>query len=139
MNPSTESPCIGICSTVYGDDICRGCKRHYLEVIDWNRYDAAQKQAINARLQQQIETITALFVVIEDPRKLKTQLDKIALRPPIYLHPLCWAYELLRLKSQHITTLSEYGLRARPPYDALTVNGLFTALDDHLYKFVTAV
>jgi predicted Fe-S protein YdhL (DUF1289 family) len=135
MNPSTESPCIGICSTVYGDNICRGCKRHYLEVIDWNRYDAPQKQAINGRLQQHIETVVAEFIVIEDEKKLKTQLDQVALRPPIYPNPLCWAYELLRLKSQQMTDLRDYGLRAKPPYDALTVNGLFTALDDKLYAF----
>ena len=30
------TPCIGICSTVYGDEVCRGCKRTFTEVIDWN-------------------------------------------------------------------------------------------------------
>jgi len=133
MNSSTESPCIGICSTVYGDNICRGCKRGYLEVIDWNRYDPPQKQAINQRLQQQIETVVADFVIIEDEEKLKSQLDQVALRPPIYSSPFFWAYELLRLKAIQIDNLSAYGLRAKPPYYTLTANGLFTKIDDRLY------
>lgn len=30
------TPCQGMCSTIYGDDFCLGCGRHYQEVIDWN-------------------------------------------------------------------------------------------------------
>ena len=29
----TRTPCVGICSTTYGDDVCRGCKRFSFEVI----------------------------------------------------------------------------------------------------------
>ena len=46
----SDSPCIGICSTTYGDNICCGCNRHYLEVINWNTYSDEVKLAINLRL-----------------------------------------------------------------------------------------
>jgi hypothetical protein len=47
----TDSPCIGICSTTnVGDDICRGCGRTAIEVIEWNRYTDQKKVEINERL-----------------------------------------------------------------------------------------
>lgn len=51
----TDSPCIGICSTTnVGDDICRGCGRTAIEVIEWNTYSNQQKIEINERLKNQI-------------------------------------------------------------------------------------
>lgn len=131
--PLTESPCIGICSTVYGDNICRGCKRDYREVIDWNRYLLIKKKTINQRLQEQIETVTARFIDIESPEQLKLKLMQVALRPLLYDSPLCWAYELLRLKARQIILLSDYGLQAKTPYEMITPSALFTKLDDELY------
>ncbi|MCD8524878.1 MAG: DUF1289 domain-containing protein [Gammaproteobacteria bacterium] len=48
----TNSPCVGICSTTFGDDVCYGCHRTYLEVIQWNTLNDAQKDSINRRLLQ---------------------------------------------------------------------------------------
>lgn len=45
-----DNPCIGVCSTTYGDEICRGCKRTVEEIRDWNRYSKEQKENINKRL-----------------------------------------------------------------------------------------
>ena len=129
-----ESPCIGICSTVYGDDICRGCKRHYLEVIDWNGYLDTQKRIINLRLQSQIDMIVAQFIEVTHQDRLKWQLDQVALRPPIYDSPLYWGYELLRLKAKEIHALSLFGLQATPPYQTLSPNQLLTQIDDKLYQ-----
>jgi predicted Fe-S protein YdhL (DUF1289 family) len=30
-----DTPCIAICSTTNGDDICRGCGRTFEEVTNW--------------------------------------------------------------------------------------------------------
>lgn len=46
----TKSPCVGICSTTFGDDICFGCKRTYLEVIQWNTFSDKEKNKVNQRL-----------------------------------------------------------------------------------------
>jgi len=51
-NKSIKTPCVGLCSTVYGDTVCRGCKRFHHEVINWNGYDDAQKRAVWLRLEQ---------------------------------------------------------------------------------------
>ena len=45
-----KTPCIGLCSTVYGDAVCRGCKRYDAEIIAWNGYDEARKEAVTRRL-----------------------------------------------------------------------------------------
>ncbi|MEO1955257.1 MAG: DUF1289 domain-containing protein, partial [Gammaproteobacteria bacterium] len=39
MTRSVKTPCIGVCSTVFGDEVCRGCKRFQNEVIEWNSYN----------------------------------------------------------------------------------------------------
>ena len=46
----TLSPCIGTCSTVSGDDICKGCLRTFDEVITWHTLSDKQKISINQRL-----------------------------------------------------------------------------------------
>ncbi len=45
-----ESPCVGRCSTTYGDDICKGCGRTFLEVVNWIIFDDDEKSAVWARL-----------------------------------------------------------------------------------------
>jgi len=49
----TDSPCVGVCSTTNcGDDICMGCGRTAMEVIEWNTYSDEKKIAINVRLKK---------------------------------------------------------------------------------------
>ena len=45
-----RSPCIGVCSTTYGDLICRGCYRFAHEVTQWNGYEPAQQTVVLERL-----------------------------------------------------------------------------------------
>lgn len=51
------TPCAGRCSTVFGDAVCRGCRRFNHEVIQWNTYSAEQKQSIWKRLDAQLDQI----------------------------------------------------------------------------------
>lgn len=45
-----ESPCIGYCSTTFGDDVCLGCGRSANEVIEWIFLSPAEKQTIWSRI-----------------------------------------------------------------------------------------
>ncbi len=45
-----RTPCVGICSTTYGDLVCRGCKRFAHEIVQWNGYDVAQQEQVWRRL-----------------------------------------------------------------------------------------
>ena len=51
------TPCAGRCSTVFGDNVCRGCRRFSHEVIHWNRYSEEEQLAVWKRLDQQIDKI----------------------------------------------------------------------------------
>ena len=39
-----DTPCIAICSTSQGDDVCKGCGRTFDEVIHWLEYTPMQKR-----------------------------------------------------------------------------------------------
>ncbi|MCY4214554.1 MAG: DUF1289 domain-containing protein [Gammaproteobacteria bacterium] len=45
-----SSPCVGVCSTTYGDLVCRGCHRFAHEVAQWNGYEPAQQVVVLERL-----------------------------------------------------------------------------------------
>lgn len=51
------TPCAGRCSTVFGDSVCRGCRRFNHEVIRWNTYTAEQRLAVWKRLDAQLDQI----------------------------------------------------------------------------------
>jgi predicted Fe-S protein YdhL (DUF1289 family) len=46
---NSDSPCIGICSTLF-DDVCQGCGRTAIEVCNWVFMTPEEKQAIWTRI-----------------------------------------------------------------------------------------
>lgn len=52
------TPCVGICSTTsQGDAVCRGCRRTFLEVKDWNQYSERKKLHIMDRLKAETKSL----------------------------------------------------------------------------------
>ena len=51
MERKVKTPCVGVCSTVFGDQVCRGCKRFHHELIEWNGYTDIQKETVWNRLE----------------------------------------------------------------------------------------
>ena len=51
------TPCAGRCSTVFGDSVCRGCRRFNHEVIKWNTYSLEQQSSVWHRLDVQLDQI----------------------------------------------------------------------------------
>ncbi|MFT4019963.1 MAG: DUF1289 domain-containing protein [Acinetobacter sp.] len=51
------TPCAGRCSTVFGDHVCRGCRRFNHEVIQWNTYTPEQQHTVWQRLDIQLDQI----------------------------------------------------------------------------------
>jgi len=45
-----DTPCIAICSTAQGDDICKGCGRSFHEVQHWPALSAVQKRQVWHRI-----------------------------------------------------------------------------------------
>jgi uncharacterized protein len=48
-----DAPCIAICSTSQGDDLCKGCGRTFDEVQHWPSYSPVQKRGVWRRITQQ--------------------------------------------------------------------------------------
>jgi predicted Fe-S protein YdhL (DUF1289 family) len=48
-----DTPCIAICSTSQGDDICKGCGRTFKEVQRWTEMHPADKRATWRRITQE--------------------------------------------------------------------------------------
>jgi predicted Fe-S protein YdhL (DUF1289 family) len=127
-----DTPCVGVCSTVYGDDICRGCKRSSTEVIEWNTLDNQNKQEIFDRLGQQISNICQDYLLIRDTSLLKQTLNEFHIRYREEQTPLTWAYYLLRSRATKKLDLKEAGLSVNEKYQHLTLVQLFTIIDEKL-------
>jgi len=57
---TAESPCIGHCTTVLGDEVCRSCLRTFEEVTLWIEMTDEERRAVNGRiaLLQTVRTLT---------------------------------------------------------------------------------
>ncbi len=45
-----DAPCIAICSTSQGDEVCKGCGRSFAEVQHWPSMSPAEKRAVWRRI-----------------------------------------------------------------------------------------
>lgn len=66
MQLKNRTPCVGICSTTYGDLVCRGCKRFSHEIVQWNGYDKDQQGLIWERLTNLRDEVMAHLLVCND-------------------------------------------------------------------------
>ena len=53
----TITPCAGRCSTTFGDNVCRGCRRFNHEIIRWNTFTLEQQLSIWKRVDSQLDQI----------------------------------------------------------------------------------
>ena len=109
MTKSLKTPCIGVCSTVFGDDVCRGCKRFQHEVIQWNSYSDPEKESVLTRLETLKTQIMESKVLILDEQALKQQLESLKIIFNQDTNPYCWVFDLFRQASQSIGDTSEFG------------------------------
>ena len=109
MTKSLKTPCIGVCSTVFGDDVCRGCKRFQHEVIQWNSYSDPEKESVLTRLETLKTQIMESKVLILDEQVLKQQLESLKIIFNQDTNPYCWVFDLFRQASQSIGDASEFG------------------------------
>jgi len=77
------TPCAGRCSTVFGDAVCRGCRRFNHEVIQWNTYSATQQNAVWVRLDAQLDQILVPMLPFADLRHVEGFVlsKRVRLRP----------------------------------------------------------
>lgn len=72
-----KTPCVGLCSTVYGDQVCRGCKRFSHEIVAWNRYDTTVRRAVWQRLENLLEQIIWARIELVSALELNRALERL--------------------------------------------------------------
>lgn len=107
-----STPCIGICSTTYGDMICRGCKRFAHEIVAWNGYTDDQRERVWHRLYALRDEATALYVAVADARTLRDAALQTKVERSTNMSLLTMGYEVLRRRALDLSDLSEIGLGA---------------------------
>jgi predicted Fe-S protein YdhL (DUF1289 family) len=129
-NSRPKTPCVGLCSTVFGDTVCRGCMRFVHEVIDWNKYNPEQKQIIWQRLDEHLRVILPQFVKIYDPRKIVARLQQQRI---IYDEKNLWRgiYSLLRLHDKGFIVLEDVGFMVKDDYQ-------WSLVQQQLYQLASA-
>ena len=144
MNREVKTPCIGVCSTVFGDQVCRGCKRFQHEVIEWNGYSDEEKEKVWNRLESLKVLIMKSKILIQDQKLLKSKLDFHKITYYEKVDPYCWVFDLIKQASQSITNLQEFGLCSisTQPINLMDLKQLieeelFTLSEAHYQRYFT--
>jgi len=132
-NNSIKTPCVGLCSTVYGDTVCRGCKRFHHEVIHWNGYDDAQKRAVWLRLEQLLVQVMMAKLEVFDKSQLRQQLEQRSIRFVDQQSEYCWAYQLIARGARMIRDLEAYGMVLLPEFRDWELPQLRDAIDREFF------
>ncbi len=142
MERKVKTPCVGVCSTVFGDQVCRGCKRFHHEVIEWNGYTDVQKETVWNRLESLKVLIMKSKIFIENQVLLQSKLDSLKISYYDKVDPYCWVFDLIKQASQSINDLSEFGLKPLFESDLelvelkrLIEEELFTLSDAHYQRY----
>ena len=133
-----KTPCVGICSTSIGGDVCRGCKRFGHEIIDWNGYSDEQRQLVLSRLDQFIQQIVSNKIEIVNVSCLKQQIVFQQLNIDLSLSPSRWVYELLRQGASQIHQPEAFGIKVREPWHHYSLEEVKQLLEDDFYALSSA-
>ena len=133
----SSTPCLGICSTTYGDDVCRGCKRFIHEVINWNSYSNDEKEIVNSRLEEFKVTILSHRFKVTDAELLSSKLKEYAINFNDSLDPITWIFDLLRASSQDLD-LELFGLELLPDHRTFSLSSIKDEINTELFELSQA-
>lgn len=132
-NHLIKTPCVGLCSTVYGDLVCRGCKRFHHEVVNWNLYSESEKGAVWRRLEALLVQVVAAKLEVFDEQRLRTQLVQRQVRFNPEQSPYCWAYQLIARAARLIQQVDAYGIVILPEFRERSLSDLRDAIDREFF------
>lgn len=137
MLKRVKTPCIGVCSTGIGDDVCRGCKRFEHEVIDWNAYAEPQRRIIADRLESFLQQVVSHKIQVTDADLLLTQMQHQQIQFNVNQDPHCWVFALLKAGASQIRP-QEFGLQLTPAWSRKSLLEIKDAIDDDYYALSCA-
>lgn len=134
---SVPTPCVGICSTTYGDSVCRGCRRYLHEVIHWNRFQESEKRLVWQRLDNHLAQVLPRYFDIHQPQLLQGMLRQ--LRIPIREQASAWTWlqALLKACARQAPDLQQFGV-TRLDSSTLTLAELRDSINAELHTLAEA-
>ena len=120
--PMRRTPCIGICSTTYGDLVCRGCKRFAHEIVGWNGYQDAQRDLVWARLHALLAQSVRTYLRVVDEALLRRVAGEARVPDAATLPGDVLAFQTMRFRPLPLAAL---GLAAHDEGTTDTRDALF--------------
>ena len=108
--PMRRTPCVGVCSTTYGDLVCRGCKRFSHEIVGWNSYQEEQRELVWARLNGLLADSVRTVLVVVDEDRLRRVGSELKITDASVMPAEILAFQALRVR---LLPLDELGLQSR--------------------------
>ena len=139
----SSTPCIGICSTTFGDDVCKGCKRFSHEITNWGKFSTDERAVVNSRLEQFKTTILEEKFSISDSELFESKMNEFSINFNSSLEPITWIFDLLRASSNKDLNLNDFGVEISPAFLDLSLIELRDLINQemlqlseaHYYKF----
>jgi len=137
MLKRVKTPCIGVCSTGIGDDVCRGCKRFEHEVIDWNAYAESQRRIIADRLESFLQQVVSHKIEVVDADLLLAQMQHQQIQFNVNQNPHCWVFALLKAGASQVRP-GQFGLQLTPKWSHKSLLEIKDAIDEDYYALSCA-
>ena len=117
----SSTPCLGICSTTFGDEVCKGCKRFSHEIVSWTKYSLEEREIINDRLEKfKVQILQHRFEIF-DIDLFETKLEEKAINFNHSLDPLTWIFDLFRAAGSQSFDIEGFGIKQLSQFDSKTI------------------
>jgi len=117
----SSTPCLGICSTTFGDEVCKGCKRFSHEIVSWTKYSLEEREIVNDRLEKfKVQILEQRFEII-DKDLFETKLEEKAINFNHSLDPLTWIFDLFRAAGSQSFDIEGFGIKQLSEFDSKTI------------------
>ena len=117
----SSTPCLGICSTTFGDEVCKGCKRFAHEIVGWTKYSQGEREIVNDRLEKfKIQILQHRFA-ITDKNLFESMLEEKAINFNHSLGPLTWIFDLFRAAGSQTFDISNFGIKSLVQFNPKTI------------------
>jgi len=126
-----RTPCVGICSTTYGDLVCRGCKRFAHEIIAWNGFDEDQRERVWQRLYNLRDGAVACHLQVVDEQVLLNLAEELRVLDRADLTVETLAFEVLRRCARRGQPLQSMGLTSER---RLSPEALLEVIEQEYFK-----
>ena len=117
----SSTPCIGICSTTFGDDVCKGCKRFSHEITNWGKFSSDERAVVNSRLEQFKITILEEKFIISDSYLFENKMNEFSINFNSSLDPITWIFDLFRAAGSQEFNLNNYGIKSLNNFNPRTI------------------